>query len=407
MRCIRRTLQTMSESVNLSNWLEPPHNRWGFHHVADLLDTVPISNESGDVTALPRESVHLDDVSFTSADGSLTTWGRHLNETFCDAICVVHKGSIVDERYFNNLTDKSQHLLMSVTKSVTAAALGISIGRGLLSINDLVTNIAPEFAGTSLEGCTIRHLIDMTAGTEFVENYDLYSDPEADNPLLEYERQSGFRPLGERATVGVLKHFATYPLARPHGELFDYRSPLTNVVARVIEIVNGMSFQEVLSRDIWTSFGMEHPATISVDPLGFPIAEAGISCTVRDLARFGLAYLNDGMLNDRHVLPESWVRHTRETDDNARACYLKSLDTSTFANEDGPDWYAYHNAFWVKERDAQFTGWGIFGQYIWVYRPSQTVIARFSTYPEATLPSLTSETLRGFNAVAHFLNNHS
>ena len=97
MRCIRRTLQTMSESVNLSNWLEPPHNRWGFHHVADLLDTVPISNESGDVTALPRESVHLDDVSFTSADGSLTTWGRHLNETFCDAICVVHKGSIVDE----------------------------------------------------------------------------------------------------------------------------------------------------------------------------------------------------------------------------------------------------------------------------------------------------------------------
>lgn len=119
----------MSESINLSNWLEPPHDRWGFHHVADLLDTVPISNESGDVTALPRESVHLDDVSFTSADGSTTTWGRHLNETFCDAICVVHKGSIVDERYFNNLTDKSQHLLMSVTKSVTAAALGISIGR--------------------------------------------------------------------------------------------------------------------------------------------------------------------------------------------------------------------------------------------------------------------------------------
>ena len=63
---------------------------------------------------------------------------------------------------------------MSVTKSVTAAALGISIDRKLLSINDIVTNIAPEFTGTSLDGCTIRHLIDMTAGTEFVEKYDLY-----------------------------------------------------------------------------------------------------------------------------------------------------------------------------------------------------------------------------------------
>lgn len=397
----------MNGSVNLSNWLEPPHNRWGFNHVADLLDTVPISNESGDVTALPQKSIDLDDVSFACADGSPTTWGRHLNETFCDAICVVHKGSIADERYFNNLTDKSQHLLMSVTKSVTAAALGISIGRSLLSINDLVVNIAPEFAGTSLDGCTIRHLIDMTAGTEFVENYDLYSDPGANNPLLEYERQSGFRPLGEHAAIGVLKYFATYPLARPHGALFDYRSPLTNIVARVLEIVNGMSFQDILSRDIWTSFGMEHPATISVDPLGFPIAEAGISCTVRDLARFGLAYLNDGTINDRQVLPESWVRDTRETNDNARESYLKYLDASTSAKDDGSDWYAYHNAFWIKERDTQFTGWGIFGQFIWVHRPSQTVIARFSTYPEAKSPSLTSETLRGFNAVANFLNNRS
>jgi hypothetical protein len=369
--------------VDLSNWLEPPHNRWAFHHVADLLDTAPISNSSGNVTALPQQLVDLNEVSFIAADGSATTWKRHLDETYCDAICVVHEGSIVYENYFNNLNDQSQHLLMSVTKSVTAAAVGIAVGRGLLSIDDLVVDIAPEFAGTSLDGCTVRHLIDMTAGTEFVENYDLYSDPEADNPLLEYERQSGFRPLGNRPVVGVLKHFATYPLARPHGALFDYRSPLTNIVARIVEIVNGMSFQDVLSRDIWSTFGMEHSATISVDPLGFPIAEAGMSCTVRDLARFGLAYLNDGLLNNQRVLPESWVSDTRETDDE------------------------YHNAFWIKVPDTEFTGWGIFGQFVWVHRPSRTVIARFSTFPEAASPSLTAETFRGFNAVAHFLANHN
>lgn len=393
----------MSESATLSNWLEPPHNRWAFHHVFDLLDTVSISNMSSETTALPREFIGLDDVSFTAADGSTTTWGRHLSETFCDAICVIHKGTIVDERYFNNLNDESQHLLMSVTKSVTAAALGISIGRGLLSINDRVIDIAPEFAGASLDGCTVRHLIDMTAGTEFVENYDLYSDPDADNPLLEYERQSGFRPLGNRSVVGVMKHFATYPLARPHGEIFDYRSPLTNIVARIIEIVNGMSFQEVLSRDVWTSFGMEHPANISVDPLGFPIAEAGMSCTVRDLARFGLAYLNNGSLNDRRVLPEPWVRETRETDDIARACYVNALEAELATNDDSPQWHSYHNAFWVKEPGAEFTGWGIFGQFIWVHQPSETVIARFSSYPEASSPALTSEALRGFNAIANFL----
>ena len=82
----------ISDSVTLSNWLEPPHNRWSFHHVADLIDSVPIFNSSSDVTALPRVLINLDNVSFTAADGSTTTWLRHLNETFCDAICVIHNG---------------------------------------------------------------------------------------------------------------------------------------------------------------------------------------------------------------------------------------------------------------------------------------------------------------------------
>ncbi|MFM8000849.1 MAG: serine hydrolase, partial [Actinomycetota bacterium] len=86
---------------------------------------------------------------------------------------------------------ESRHLLMSITKSMTAAALGVAIGRNLLSIDDQVTAVAPEFVGTSLEGCSVRHLINMSAGTEFVEDYELYKLPDSDHPLIEYERQSG------------------------------------------------------------------------------------------------------------------------------------------------------------------------------------------------------------------------
>jgi len=393
----------MNDPVTLENWLDAPHNRWAFHHVDQLLKTVPLTNNGAPVTELPRATFDLDSVSFLAADGSTTNWVRHLNESFCDAVCVIHDGSIVDERYFNGLQPESRHLLMSVTKSFTAAALGVAIGKGLLSTGDLVTDIAPEFAGTSLEGCTVRHLIDMTAGTEFVENYDLYLDPEADVPLIEYERQAGFRPLGARASIGVLKHFATYDTARPHGQVFDYRSPLTNIVARIVEIVNGIPFHEVISRDVWTSFGMEHAAEISVDAFGFPIAEAGMCCTVRDLARFGLSYLNDGVLNNKSVLQAEWVRDTRNGDDDARQCYTNYLDSPANTGVEGDDWFMYHNAFWVKERDQQFSGLGIFGQYIWIHRPTRTVIARFSTYPTAAPTALSAETIRGFNAVAQAL----
>lgn len=367
---------------------------------------VDVANQSDVVTRLPHRPTELGHVTFDAADGSTTSWDRHLRESFCDAVCVVHDGMIVDERYFEGMNCESRHLLMSVTKSFTAAALGVAIGRGLISTSSLVTDVAPEFSGTSLDGCTVRHLIDMTAGTEFVENYDLYREPDSNVPLIEYERQAGFRPLGSSPPIGVLKHFSTYPLARPHGTVFDYRSPLTNVVARLLEIVNEIPFNEVLSRDIWTPFGMEHPAEISVDPFGFPIAEAGLCCTVRDLARFGLAYLNDGQLASRSVLPVDWVRDTRQGDDDARRCYTTYLDTLPNTGVEGDDWFMYHNAFWVKERDHQLSGLGIFGQYVWIDRPSRTVIARFSTYPTAAPSALSAETIRGFNAVAHALSAH-
>ncbi len=394
----------MNDSVNLRNWMDSPHNRWSFQHISEILNTVPISNTSGQVNVLPRADTNLDDVSFAAADGSTTSLKRHLDQTFCDSICVIHDGAIVYERYFNGMHQETPHLLMSVTKSVTAAALGIAIGRGLLSINDLVTKIAPEFSGTSLEGASIRHLIDMSAGTEFVEDYELYKFPDSDLPLIEYERQSGYRPLDGRIAIGALKHFHTYPLARSHGEVFDYRSPLTNVVARILEIVNGLPFNDVVSRDVWTPLGMEHSANIFVDPVGFTIADGAMSCTTRDLARFGLAYLNDGFVNGKNIIPKQWVLDTYEADDEASRLYAKSWEGSQFEKSSGSKWFAYHNAFWIIDRAAQFSGLGIFGQSIWIDRPSRTVIARFSTHPEASMQTVGDEELRGFAAIAQSLN---
>jgi len=383
--------------------MDSPYNRWSFQHVAEVLNTVPISNTSGHLDALPRAEIDLDDVSFVAADGSKTDLSTHLERTFCDAICVVHDGAVVYEKYFNGMHHESRHLLMSITKSMTAAALGVAIGRDLLSINDLVTTIAPEFGGTSLEGGSIRHLIDMSAGTEFVEDYELYKFPDSDFPLIEYERQSGYRPLDGRVAIGALKHFRTYPLARSHGEVFDYRSPLTNVVARILEIVNDLPFNDVLSRDVWSPLGMEHPADIFVDPVGFAIADGAMSCTTRDLARFGLAYLNDGFVNGKSVIPQSWVIDTYEADDESRRLYARSWEGKQSEIGSGSEWFAYHNAFWIIKRAEQFSGLGIFGQSVWIDRPSRTVIARFSSHPEPFMQMVAAEELRGFVAIAESL----
>lgn len=395
----------LERDVTLSNWMQPPHNRRAFQRVRELTPTALIGRAGSNAAPLARDPVALDHVRFTAADGSETTWADSLTDTWCDAVCVVHRDRIVHERYLNGMDERQPHLLMSVSKSLCGALVGIAVERGQLAIDDLVCAVAPEFTGTSLDGATVRHVIDMTAGTDFDEDYAAYeaayeaADPGSSVPLIEYERHAGYRPLGAVAPIGTLGHFRTYGTAYPHGSWFQYRSPLTNITARLLEVVNDLRYPDIVSRDLWGPLGQEFDADIMLDPLGHPVVEGGVSCTLRDLARFGLAYLNDGRANGRQVIPKSWIDDTRFGDDAAVSAFAASPD----ADPDSRAWSMYRNAFWVIERGQVFSALGIFGQYCWVHRPSATVIARFSTFPSAVPFDVSAEVMRGFEAVAEAL----
>ncbi|MEK7425457.1 MAG: serine hydrolase, partial [Actinomycetota bacterium] len=322
-----------------------------------------------------------------------------------ECLLVFRHGVLVYERYFAGTDATTIHESWSLAKSYSSTLVGIAVERGQLAIDDLVCAVAPEFTGTSLDGATVRHVIDMTAGTDFDEDYAAYeaayeaADPGSSVPLIEYERHAGYRPLGAVAPIGTLGHFRTYGNAYPHGSWFQYRSPLTNIAARLLEVVNNLRYPDIVSRDLWCPLGQEFDADIMLDPLGHPVVEGGVSCTLRDLARFGLAYLNDGRANGRQVIPKSWVDDTRFGDDAA----LSAFAASPHADPDSRGWSMYRNAFWVMERGQVFSGLGIFGQYCWVHRPSATVIARFSTFPSAAPADVSAEVMRGFDAVAESL----
>ena len=154
-------------TFHLWNWMDAPYHRQAFQHVRELVPTELIRNVDGPVTVLPPDPVDLDAVTFAAVDGSTTTWAAHLPATACDAVCVVHDGRIVHERYLNGMHERTPHLLMSVSKSFCGAALGIAIDRGHLAATDLVTDVAPELAGTSLDGATVQRVLN-TATTNAV-----------------------------------------------------------------------------------------------------------------------------------------------------------------------------------------------------------------------------------------------
>ena len=80
-------------------------------------------------------------------------------------------GRIAYERYFNGMTERTLHLSQSVAKSVVGTVFGILAGRGVVDPGKPVTDYLPELAATGWAGASLQHVLDMTSGVRFSEEY--------------------------------------------------------------------------------------------------------------------------------------------------------------------------------------------------------------------------------------------
>jgi hypothetical protein len=129
--------------------------------------------------------------------------------------------------------------------------------------------------------------------------------------------------------------------------------------------------------------GAEFDAEITVDARGNPMADGGVCATLRDLARFGQLFADRGRAGDRAIVPEAWIDDTvRGAPDGAEA-FADGDDTPGY-----PPGAHYRNCWWVRDPSVPFYhGSGINGQNIFVHVPSQTVVAKLSTWPTALSPA--------------------
>ena len=379
--------------VTLANWQDPPFNRWAFQHIRELIPTARIARPAAPAP-LPRAERDILGFRFPYRDGELTV-AEMLEETYTDGFLVLHQGRVAAEHYFNGLAPDVPHLLMSVSKSVTSAVAGVLAGRGSLRVSAAVEEIVPELGGTSFEGATVQDLLDMRAGTRFDESYD---NPEAD--VRTYERVYLWRPdNGDPRPADALGYFATLQNDGPHGGPFRYRSILTDVLAWVIERAAGARLHELIARELWQPMGAEFDAEITVDAHGNPMADGGICASLRDLARFGQLYLRRGMVGDRAVVPAAWIDDTiGGAPDGAQAF--------TAGGQAGPPGAHYRNCWWVWRPEVAFyQAWGINGQAIYVHVPSQTVVAKLSTWPVAASDSAAERAAVAVLAISNALQD--
>lgn len=360
-------------ATDSTNWIDAPYNRWGFLHVRELTRTARIAAAPTPLAELRRQSTDIAGFTFEHVDRCWTI-GEMLDATYTDALMVVHDGAVMFEHYGGLMKPTDTHLLMSVSKSLTATLAGVLVGEGIIETARVVPDYLPSLRGSSWEGCTLQHLLDMRAGTLFDEAD--YSNPDSDGRLI--EQVSGYTtPTRDDLPPNTYEWIAKSVNGSNHGGSFQYRSILPDVIAWVMCEATGQTFAELFSRHIWSRVA-QHDADIIVDSAGFPVVEGGICTTLEDLARFGVMCLQCGEFDGQQIVPREWMDRPTTRDPDLIDAFAMESESSRA----GPN-ACYRDFWWVYDSVVGiYCGQGINGQTLMIHHPSNTVIAKFSSWPD-------------------------
>lgn len=266
------------------------------------------------------------------------------------ALLMLRNDSILFERYWEGYTFESWSNSFSAAKSLVNVAIGAAIEQGYIkSLDQPVSDFIPDFDFGVYPELSIRHLLQMSSGINFDENYL--------NPFAFPAKANYGTDL--KALVGQ------YSVDRKPGQKFEYRSGNTQMLAFIIEKATGMKLGEFFSKSVWQKVGAEHPALWSLDVKdGDEKAFCCFNSNARDFARIGLLYLHGGELYGNRIVSEDFVR------ESVRNQNLKEVDGS-FSKRYGLHW-------WRDRANGKsvYYARGILGQYIFVVPEDNMVIVR-------------------------------
>ncbi|KAI9025674.1 penicillin-binding protein, beta-lactamase class C [Hyaloraphidium curvatum] len=372
-----------------------PWSRWSFANLRQLIPTVQVSRGQGPVSELPRaDRQDLDAVPYTPLGSSeVLTWADSLDRNYTDAICVLHRGRIVYEKYFGVMAPDKEHMAASVTKSYAGLLAAMLVHEGLIEEKALVTKYVPELAGTAFGDATVRDVMDMRTGVAYSEDY---SDPNSD--FWEAMRATSFyhRPAsysGARSTYEFVVKLKQKE--GPHGQDFKYKTANTYVLGWILCRTTGKTFAQLLSERIWAPLGCERDGSLTVDEEGTESTGGGLLLVLRDLARAGEMMRLGGKFNGCQIVPEPVVEDIMK---GGSAEAFEAFGPKTMLGG------AYRSHWWVTNNEHEcYAARGVNGQGIWVDPVAEVVIARFASHPISANALIDPDTLPAYLALAKHL----
>jgi len=252
------------------------------------------------------------------------------------AIAVVRNGRLVAESYGPGFGRDKPLLGWSMTKTVTAALVGLRIGEGRMDPEQ--KNLLPEWSGDKRAEIKLSDLLAMQSGLAFNEEYGDVTD--VTRMLFLESDMAGFA--------------ASKLLEAAPGSQFRYSSGTSSILSRLWM----RSFDDPAAalayprQALFGPLGMTS-AVLETDASGTFVGSSYMYATAQDWARFAQFLLDGGRWKGRALLPEGYVTFMR-TPSRASAGDYGSAQVWLTANGIGAGEGNFPaDSFWMLGHDGQ------------------------------------------------------
>jgi CubicO group peptidase (beta-lactamase class C family) len=282
---------TTDDIDNLPRLALPPPDR----------DPVTLPWPDGDlVTSAPLPQGISVDALQAASDWA---FNRETPEQDTVGLLVVHRGRLLHERYASGFDVSTRTRTWSTAKSIAATLIGMQVDAGKLSLDaPLGIDWLPELNAAEEDPrntITLRHVLHMSSGLYPVDSFG-----------MEYATGSG---LAYWAGASSTRGMRDRGLVRTPGSFWDYENYDTLLAFYALKRSLGAD-QPYLAfphRALFRRIGM-YNTLASTDRFGDFIFSSQVYTNARDLARFGLLYLNDGRWHDQQLISERWIDFVRK-----------------------------------------------------------------------------------------------
>src|SRR5215813_9913701 len=288
--------------------------------------------------------------------GEALTLDAYLARNPTTGLLIARGDTILVERYQYDRSGRDRFTSWSMAKTVTSMLMGIAIAEGhIRSVDEPAAVYVPALEGTEYGRTSLRHLLQMSSGVRFIEDYSGNDD------VMKLARAT-FVQRGDGGAAAVAPYNERVV---PSGTRFYYASVETEVLGLVLRSATGRPITAYLEEKIWQPMGAEADATWLVDRSGQEATFCCINAVLRDYARLGLLLAHDGNWRGRQLIPAAWIRDA--TTVRADQAHLRPGIATAFFG------YGYQTWIFPGER-RMFALLGVHGQSIFVDPQSRLVM---------------------------------